>query len=218
MFSMRAIRLSSVVALLCLAVVPATSATAARHAAARPTITSIGPSSVAVGDTLTIRGRGFVAGSRRNSVSFARAGSPAVTVKAGAATRTRLKVVVPAALARYVGDTKPTRFRVRVRSHGMSPASSALKRSVLVTPPVADPGDGDGTGADDCLADDSSADASDDLASKLADALGIDLSALGQLLVPDDSCDSATAGDDPAGDDSADPADDSADAGDDSSR
>jgi hypothetical protein len=198
MLTTRALRLT-LFAVLGLAVVPATSAVAARRAVARPTITSIGPSSVAVGDTLTIRGRGFLPGRRRDSVSFTRAGGRPVTVKATDATRTRIRVVVPAGLARYLGDAAPTRFRVRVRARRYSRASTALTRSILVRPLEHALGE---QAADGCT--------SGDITDPLDDALGTGLGDTLDTLLPDDGCDAATAGDDPAADDAGDPGDDSA--------
>jgi hypothetical protein len=201
MATARTIRLA-VLAILCLAAVPAANAVAARRGAARPTITSIGPASVAVGDTLTIHGRGFLPGRARNSVSFARAGRPAVSVKAGTATRTRLRVVVPRALARYLSDTQPTRFRVRVRARRFSTASASRKRSVLVLSPAARQLLDDAT--DDCTPADPAA----DVTGTLDDALGTDLGDVVDDVLPGDGCDATSAGgDDPAVDDGADPAD-----------
>jgi hypothetical protein len=177
------------------------SAVAARRSAARPAISSIGPSSVAVGDTLTIRGHGFLAGKRRNTVSFKRPGSPAVTAKAAEATATRIRVVVPAALARYLSDTNATRFRVRVRARRFSKASAALHRSVLVSPADSLPATGDTCEPAPGLAG--------DLVGPLDDALGTGLGDTLDTLIPDESCDVGdvpAAGDDPAAaDDGADP-------------
>lgn len=182
---------------------------AAQRGAARPSITSIGPASVAVGDTLTIRGRGFLPGRRRDTVTFTRPGRPAVAVKATDATRTRIRVVVPKALSRYLSDTQPTRFRVRVRALRFSTASAARKRSVLVVSPAAQEALDGATG--DCAA---SADPVDAVTGTLDDALGTDLGDVLDDVLPDDGgCDPASAGgDDPAAAaDGTDPAGDSGD-------
>jgi IPT/TIG domain-containing protein len=123
MILLRSFRLLAVAAL-CLAALPAASALSARRAA--PVISSVGPKDVSVGDTLTIRGRNFLAGAKRNTVVFTRDHGPAVSVKAGRATRKKIEVVVPDSLA----ITRSTRFGVRVRARG----SSALKRKVLIAP------------------------------------------------------------------------------------
>jgi hypothetical protein len=192
----------ALLALLCLVVAPAATASAATHRrAARPSITSIGPASVAVGDTLTIRGRGFLPGRRRDSVSFTRAGHPAVTVKAIDATRTRIRVAVPVALERYLSDTQPSRVRVRVRARRFSTASAARTRSVLVRSRAAQETlDG---GTDGCA----SADPLDDVTSALDDTLVPDVGDVVDDVLPDDGgCDAASPDDPAAGDDGSDPA------------
>jgi IPT/TIG domain len=123
---------------LCVGALPASSALAGKKSS-RPSVSSLAPLTVAVGDTLTIRGRNFIPGKKRNSVSFKRDGSPAVTVKAAQATRTRMKVVVPARLAKYLtvsgGVARPSRFRVRVVAGGASSKGyTAPKRSPVIIP------------------------------------------------------------------------------------
>jgi IPT/TIG domain-containing protein len=124
---------------LCVLAVPASSALAGKKGASPPSVSSLTPLTLRVGDTLTIRGRNFVPGKKRDKVTFKSEGSPAVSVKAAEATRTRMKVVVPAALAKYVtaagGTARPSRFRIRVVA-GRSAARgyTALKRSPLIVP------------------------------------------------------------------------------------
>jgi hypothetical protein len=146
---MRNIRLLAPV-VVCLVAVPAVSASAAAGTHARPSVSSVGPGTVHVGDTLTIRGRNFVAGKGRTSVAFKREGGAAVSVKAAKATRTRLTVVVPAALARSLdvvaGVAQPTRFGVRVKGRRTSKWYMTAKRSAVVVP-----GTGAGAGAIDAL-------------------------------------------------------------------
>jgi hypothetical protein len=196
MVILRPIRLA-VLAVLCLAVLPASSALAAKHAAARPQITSVGPATVAVGDTLTIRGRNFLAGAKRNTVTFKRAGRAPVSVKAGAATPTQIKVVIPDALAPYLSATQPTRFGIRVRARRTGKEFTAPKRSVLVAPLT----ELDGSPAD-CAAPD----VVDAVTDPLGDALGDTL----DTILPDDQC-GDPAGDDPGAADSVDVATDSGD-------
>jgi hypothetical protein len=125
---------------LCVAAVPASSALAGKKAASPPSVTSLAPLTLRVGDTLTIRGANFVPGKKRDKVTFKRDGAPAVTVKATEATRTRLKVVVPAALAKYLtsvagGAVRAARFRVRVLAgRAASKGYTALKSSPVVVP------------------------------------------------------------------------------------
>jgi IPT/TIG domain len=124
------------VLVLCVVALPASNALAGKKGPPAPTVSSLSPLALRVGDTLTIRGHGFVPGKKRNTVSFKRDGGPAVVVKAGAATRTKLKVVVPATLAKYVtvaaGAARPSRFRVRVGAGRASKGYTPLKRSPLI--------------------------------------------------------------------------------------
>jgi hypothetical protein len=187
-----------VLGLLCLAALPAVPALAAGTAGARPTISSVGPRSAALGDTLTIRGHNFLSGSSRNTVTFKHDGGPAISVKSGASTPTRIAVVVPASLEKQLtisgGTAQPTRFRVRVRARLQSKRYTPLKQSLVVTSP--DPLD---ASPDDCAASgvvDGITGTSDILDGPLADLLGDTLNTLATLLA-DDPC----AADDPAADD-----------------
>lgn len=120
---------------LCVVAVPASTALAGKKSAP-PSVSSLSPLALRVGDTLTIRGHRFVPGKKSNSVSFKRDGKPPVVVKAGAATRTRLKVVVPATLAKYFavagGGSRPSRFRVRVGAGRSTHGYTSLKHSPLI--------------------------------------------------------------------------------------
>jgi hypothetical protein len=141
-------------------------------------------------------------------VTFTLPGRPAVAVKSTDATRTRIRVMVPEALSRYLSDTQPTRFRVRVRALRFSTASAARKRSVLVVSPAAQEALDGATG--DCT----SADPVDAVTGTLDDVLGTDLGDVLDDVLPDDTaCDPASSGgDDPAAaDDGTDPAGDSGD-------
>jgi hypothetical protein len=132
------------VLVLCVVALPASSALAGKKSAPPPpSVSSLSPLALRVGDTLTIRGHRFIPGKKHNTVSFKRDGSPAVVVvKAGDATRTKLKVVVPAKLAKYftvaAGAVRPSRFRVRVGAGRSSKGYTPLKRSPLIgLPPTA---------------------------------------------------------------------------------
>jgi hypothetical protein len=186
MILLRSFRLLAL-ATLCLAALPAASALSARRSATAPVISSVGPKDVSVGDTLTIRGRNFLAGAKRNTVVFTRDHGPAVSVKAGRATRKKIEVVVPASLA----ITRSTRFGVRVRARG----SSALKRKVLIAPAA--------EALDDACALQELADALD--AADTTVVVGDDADTADDVVTPD-ACDD---GGDDSGD--ADPADDGTD-------
>ncbi len=136
---------------LCLAALvalPAATATAAK-AVTYPTVKKISPMKATVGDTLTITGTGFVPGRDRNTVVFQRKGQPAVFAKAGTATSTRLTVVLPDKLTRFITDG-PAKFPVRIlgRRFGktfttekLSPTIGARAAAVAPAPvkPVAAP-------------------------------------------------------------------------------
>jgi hypothetical protein len=128
---------------LLLIVLPASSAAGATKrikSPARPTITSVAPLKLGVGDMLTIRGTNFIVGKRVNSVAFKRAGSPAVFVKAAESTRTRMKVIVPASirahLAKKNGVPQATRFRMRILARRFSKSYTPIKLSPTIDPSV----------------------------------------------------------------------------------
>jgi hypothetical protein len=122
--------------------VPAAAGTAAakpKKSKAAPVITSISPRSLAVGETLTIRGRHFVRGREKNTVAFKRAGAAAVFVKADVGTAKLLKVKLPARLEKVLlvrnGATVPTRLRLRVLAARFGRSFSGGARVPLVAPP-----------------------------------------------------------------------------------
>jgi hypothetical protein len=154
--SRRAALLTALVALLAsaFAVVVAPSAQAAKKKKA-PTISRIAPLDVAIGETLTLRGRNFIAGRKKNTVVFKRAGGGrAVFAKGSLSTRKMLRVKVPNSLAKHFrlkdGNPVPTRFRLRVLAKKFGKKFTSRKRSPLVSAPrLAAPADASG----DCDAD-----------------------------------------------------------------
>jgi hypothetical protein len=130
-----------------LSLLPA-SASAARTSV--PTVTSVAPLNLAIGDTLTIRGRNFRSGRNRNTVVFKRDGQRAVFVTAQEATATRIRLVIPAKLSQYLsrrsgGTARPTRFRLRILSARFGRAFTATKLSPVIaeaTPGSASPSTG----------------------------------------------------------------------------
>lgn len=104
-----------------------------------PAITSVKPLRLAIGDTLTIVGRNFLPGKGRNTVVFFRDGAPAVFLRAGKATRTRMKVTLTSKLGRWLtarnnGDRAPTRFRLRVLARRFGARFTPHKLSPVVLP------------------------------------------------------------------------------------
>src|SRR3954451_24887371 len=104
-----------------------------------PVITKVAPMDVAIGEVLTIRGRHFVRGKKKNTVVFKRAGARAVFVKADLGTAKLLKVTLPTELEK-VFQTKnnapvPTRFQLRVLTTRLGKKYTSRKRSPVVSAP-----------------------------------------------------------------------------------
>lgn len=129
--------------------------------AQRPTIASVTPSRIAVGNLLVVRGSGFVPGSHRNVVFFSRPGVRPVFASADAATDHTVIVRITQRLLPYLalreGAAGYTRFRLRVLSDRLGPYWTPYRKSPLIGPstltqavkPVLPPAisNGDGPGA-----------------------------------------------------------------------
>ena len=102
-----------------------------------PVIKSISPLKAKIGDTLTIRGSGFVSGARRNTVVFMGAGKRVVWLKAARASRTKLSVKLNTKLLTLLdqqnGQLKATRLRIRVIARRSGRSFTKLSRSPLVS-------------------------------------------------------------------------------------
>lgn len=121
---------------------PDATATAAQsRKAPSPAIHAVAPlKTAAVGQELTIRGRNFLRGSRRNTVYFkAPTGAP-VAIKARHATPTTITVVVPRGVTRRMiargGVARPTRFRLRIRSGRLAGRYTPKRLSPTIAPPA----------------------------------------------------------------------------------
>jgi hypothetical protein len=118
------------------AVIPATAG-----AATAPKVTKVTPLKLKIGDKLTIRGKGFLAGKNRNTVVFKASGARAVFVKAQSATTTKLVVKVPAKLAPFLkvsaGQATATRFQLRVLARKLSPSYTPRGKSPVIAPALA---------------------------------------------------------------------------------
>jgi len=104
-----------------------------------PVITKVSPMDVAIGEVLTIKGRYFLRGKKKNTVVFKRPGARAVFVKADLGTTKLLRVTLPAELQK-VFLTKnnapvPTRFQLRVLTTRLGKKYTAKKRSPVVSAP-----------------------------------------------------------------------------------
>jgi hypothetical protein len=98
---------------------------------------------ISVGNVMTIRGRGFKASRRSNTVIFRSASGRTAFAKPRRASRTKLVLVVPAAVSRLLnvsdGRQRPTRLKLRVLA-GTFSAYTPRRLSPVVTAV----GDGDG--------------------------------------------------------------------------
>jgi len=153
---------------------PGASAEQSSASATTPTITRVTPMRVSVGNLLTIRGKNFKAQRRRNTVIFRGAEGRTAFAKPVRATRTKLVLRVPAAVARLLrvvdSRQRPTRLKLRVLSGKFSKYTPRR-----LSPVVTGVGDGDGGGGGGTVACDSSADHDGDLlANSLELAIGTD--------------------------------------------
>jgi Bacterial TSP3 repeat len=155
-----------------------------------PTITSVRPLKLAIGKSLTILGRNFVAGKHRDTIVFLRSGAPAVFLRADTATTRRITLTLTSKLTRFLTTTNtgakaPTRFRLRVlaRRFGAQFTSTRLSPTVLPAP-----AGGGGPSAPSC----SLASAK---AAPNADADGDGLSNALELSINTDPCNADTDGD-----------------------
>jgi hypothetical protein len=118
-----------------------------------PTIRSVAPKQLAVGQTLTLKGSHYRKGKKKNTVVFKRDGGRAIFVRAPQATSTRITLVVPAKLLPYfrqkAGKPQPTRFRLRVLAARFGKRFTPDKLTPLINPT----GPVKGGTADDCDGD-----------------------------------------------------------------
>ena len=109
-------------------------------AAARklPVVDSISPRNVAIGQTLSIRGRHFLPGRYKNTVVFKRDGNRAVFAKAEVGTKKLLRVTVPARLKELLlvrdGSQIATPFRLRVLAKRLGKSFTTGARVPMVGP------------------------------------------------------------------------------------
>jgi len=132
-------RLAPLFALLCLAVaaMPAPAAAAKKKKAKTPTIKLVSPMRVAVGRTLTIRGKNFSPNRRRNTVAFRGPGKRYAFAKPRRASRKKLVVKVPGSVERLLrkSGTKriPTRFSIRVVTKRYGKLTPRRRSPVIVS-------------------------------------------------------------------------------------
>jgi hypothetical protein len=101
-----------------------------------PTVKSVSPLKLNVGDQLTIRGTRFLRGRKKTTVIFKADGARAVFAKATISTSSLLRITVPEALTKYLAlaDGAPvhTRFRLRILGKRLSAAYTPAGRSPLI--------------------------------------------------------------------------------------
>jgi hypothetical protein len=115
-----------------------------------PKITRVQPMRIDVGGQLTIRGKNFRPKRTRNTVIFRAPNGRSAFAKPRRASRTKLVVVVPAAVARLLvgegGRQRPTRFKLRVLAGRFSKFTSRRLSPVVTRTGGSGPGGGGGGG------------------------------------------------------------------------
>ncbi|MBJ7332108.1 MAG: hypothetical protein JHC95_19575 [Solirubrobacteraceae bacterium] len=103
-----------------------------------PTVTSVSPKKARIGQQITIRGAGYLAGKGKTTVAFKRDGKKALMVKADMSTKKMIKITVPGALATQLslasGFPVSTRFRLRVIAKRFGKRYTPLKLSPEIGP------------------------------------------------------------------------------------
>ena len=125
-------------ALISALLVPSASALAATKPPA-PTVSSVSPMQLKVGEKLTVKGKNFIPGKGKTRVLFVRKGGGAAFARAQSATTTKLVVILPPQLEKVLGG-KSARVQLRVLGKKFGKLSAASK-SPIVSPAV--------TGSDD---------------------------------------------------------------------
>ncbi len=145
---LRSLRSLSLVLAVASLLAPAVANAASKKKPVYPTISSISPRKLTIGEKLTIKGAHLSAGKTKSSVAFYRPGKPVVFVKADSVTSTKLVVTVStkvgALLAQRDGGGVATQLRLRVVATKMSKSWTKNSRSPVVSPlpgaPTAPPG------------------------------------------------------------------------------
>jgi IPT/TIG domain len=134
------------ICLLALSAVALLAAAPIASAAVKPSITRVTPMRISVGNLLTIRGKNFKPSAKKNTVVFRSSNGRTAFAKPRRASRTKLVVRVPAAVAGLLtvknSRQRPTRLKLRVLA-GKFSAYTGRRLSPVVT------GAGDGDGGND---------------------------------------------------------------------
>ena len=117
---------------------PASAALAAK--AKYPTVKSVTPLKLRIGEPMTVSGANFLRGQNKNVVVFKRDGKRAVFAKASSATRTKLVVTIPEKLLSQLdkrdGVRVAARFRVRVLAKRFGRRYTKLGGSPVISPSI----------------------------------------------------------------------------------
>src|SRR3954452_15550039 len=99
-----------------------------------PTVTSVSPMRLKVGETLTVKGKNFIPGKGKTRVLFVRKGGGAAFARANTATKTKLVVTLPAQLDKVLAG-KSARIQIRVLGKKFGKLSATGKSPIV--PPAA---------------------------------------------------------------------------------
>jgi hypothetical protein len=173
---------------------PSAFAAATAKPAPLPTIKRVQPLKLAIGAKLTITGRNFIPGKRRDTVVFLRDGAPAIFLRADTATKTRLTLQLTSKLGKFLvglnnGQKGPTRFRLRILAKRFGASFTPRKLSPTILPKKPK-GDGNQTGPSAPTCTLASAKAAPN-----ADADGDGLTNAREALIKTDPCNADTDGD-----------------------
>src|SRR3954454_17056368 len=97
-----------------------------------PTVSSVSPMRLKVGEKLTVKGKNFIPGKGKTRVLFVRKGGGAAFARAESATKTKLVVTLPAQLDKVLAR-KTARIQTLVLGK-KSGQLSATRQSPIVTP------------------------------------------------------------------------------------
>jgi hypothetical protein len=148
-------------------IAPASAATTA------PVIKSISPMKLNVGEKLTVKGKGFLAGKGKTRVFFVRAGGGAAYARSDSGSTTKLLVTLPAQLDKVLKG-KTARIQIRVLGKKFGKLTAANK-SPLVSPSAADGTGGGGTTQKTCMPNDQALATNDSDKDGLSDALEVSI-------------------------------------------
>src|SRR3954454_13924214 len=105
-----------------------------------PTVTSVSPMRLKVGEKLTVKGKNFIPGKGKTRVLFVRKDGGAAFGRAQSATKTKLTVILPAQLEKVLGG-KSRRIQIRVLAKKFGKLSAANKSPIVSPAAVTNGGD-----------------------------------------------------------------------------